>query len=355
MGVPLVYTLRDGNLYGTERMALATAAGLAAEGFDPTLIAPPGPALARAAAAGWTTLAFEGWAGFAAALTQVLSAHRRLAFLATDVKHSLAFAAANLAFRRRAAHVHPVHGGQPTDEIAYGRKRFAAKAGAVLVAVSDFVRRRLLDFGAPAGSVRVVENFLPPERIADAPKRPAFAEPGVRRIAVVSRLEWNKRLDVLLDALAGRADVAARLSVRVLGGGAMCDGLRRRAAALPGRVEFVGFTDRVAEELASADLLVHTCPDEPFGLAVLEAMAADLPVLVPDAGGAGSLVTEGVSGFRYRAGDPGALADRLAELSSAPADRLNAVVGGARAGLADRFDARRRIADYRDLLLERLG
>jgi hypothetical protein len=113
MGVPLVYTLRDGNLYGTERMALATAAGLAAEGFDPTLIAPPGPALARAAAAGWTTLAFEGWAGFAAALTRVLSAHRRLAFLATDVKHSLAFAAANLAFRRRSAHVHPSTADSP--------------------------------------------------------------------------------------------------------------------------------------------------------------------------------------------------------------------------------------------------
>ena len=41
---PLIYALHSGNLYGTERMALATLAGLSGDEFAPWLIAPPGPA-----------------------------------------------------------------------------------------------------------------------------------------------------------------------------------------------------------------------------------------------------------------------------------------------------------------------
>ena len=44
MTIPLVYALHSGNLYGTERMALATLQGLR-DRFDPVLLAPPGPAL----------------------------------------------------------------------------------------------------------------------------------------------------------------------------------------------------------------------------------------------------------------------------------------------------------------------
>ena len=48
---PLLYVLHSGYLFGTERMGLATAAGLA-DDFDPVILAPPGPALERAAPMG---------------------------------------------------------------------------------------------------------------------------------------------------------------------------------------------------------------------------------------------------------------------------------------------------------------
>ena len=59
MKIPLIYALHSGNLYGTERMALATAEILADE-FDCIIVAPPGPALQLAAQKGLGTRAFTG-------------------------------------------------------------------------------------------------------------------------------------------------------------------------------------------------------------------------------------------------------------------------------------------------------
>jgi len=115
-------------------------------------------------------------------------------------------------------------------------------------------------------------------------------------------------------------------------------------------VNFRGFVADIPGMLARSDLLVHLCPEEPFGLAVIEAMAAGIPVLVPDRGGAGSLVRDGVDGFRFRADDASALAARLMSLATAPAAALNARVAGAHATLAWRFGEAARIADYRRLL-----
>jgi alpha-1,6-mannosyltransferase len=58
-------------------------------------------------------------------------------------------------------------------------------------------------------------------------------------------------------------------------------------------VRFLGFeTDRLklARALAAADVLVHGCPYETFGLGVVEAIASGLPVVVPDRGGAAESV-----------------------------------------------------------------
>src|SRR5262249_1687392 len=63
---------------------------------------------------------------------------------------------------------------------------------------------------------------------------------------------------------------------------------RRAASEFAGRVHFLSnITDRgaLADWLTDADLFVHPNPCEPFGIAPLEAMAAGLPVVVPDRGG----------------------------------------------------------------------
>jgi glycosyltransferase involved in cell wall biosynthesis len=87
-------------------------------------------------------------------------------------------------------------------------------------------------------------------------------------------------------------------------------------------------------------------------LAILEAMAAGVPVLVPSSGGAGALVDEGISGFHFQADDAASLGNRLIELMNSPAAQLNQVVRGGDQALRTRFAPSARSADYQHLIEE---
>ena len=349
MTTPLLYVLHSANLYGTERMALATLEGLR-ECFAPVLLAPPGPVLVEAEQLRIPGEAFSSPCELASRLRPWLAQHQRVAFVATGVMHSLVFLALNAWYRRRSAHVHLVHGGT-NERLSYGRKRLLNPSDAVLVAVSDFVQERLIANGVAPGKIQVIENFLTDERVQGAPRRLPLTDAGVRKVVIVSRIDPIKRVDLLFDMLDRYPDLNT-LSFRIFGTGQDLERLRARAMERNPNVHFLGFTATMAAELATADLLLHLCPSEPFGLAILEAMAAGVPVLVPDRGGAALLVEEEVSGGRFHADDIESLATRLRELQNAPAERLNRWVAGGDRILATRFSQTERIADYERLLAQ---
>lgn len=352
MKIPLVYSLHSGNLYGTERMALSTASGLL-DDFTPIILAPPGPALEEAAKRNFEAIPFRSAWEFALALRGILARGPKFAFLATGVMHSSLCLAWNRLYRRKIAHLHLVHGGA-SEELSYGRKRKLNGAPVQFVAVSSYVRERLLAHRVSPAQIEVIENFLPEHDLVSRPRRPAFTGEPIRRLIVISRLDPEKRVDLLLQALELDAD-SRRFEITIFGTGWQTDDLRRRAAQSGLNVNFAGFQPDVPRHLANSDLLVHLCPVEPFGLAIIEAMAAGIPVLVPDSGGAGSLVEDGVSGFRFRAGDPLSLNARLRDIAAMAPDRLQAVVGEGHRLLATRFSERERLAEYRRLLQERLA
>jgi alpha-1,6-mannosyltransferase len=104
-------------------------------------------------------------------------------------------------------------------------------------------------------------------------------------IVGVGRFAVEKRWDIVLEAFERLR--ARRNAVLVLfGDGPERSRLERLA---PPGVRFIGFEQsriRLGTAMASADVLVHGCPSETFGLSVAEAVASGLPVVVPDAGGA---------------------------------------------------------------------
>jgi len=69
------------------------------------------------------------------------------------------------------------------------------------------------------------------------------------------------------------------------------------------RVEFHGHVPDVADAMAGAGLLLHCREDEPFAAAVLEAMAAGLPVVAPRSGGCAEAVRDGHTGLLYEPGN----------------------------------------------------
>jgi alpha-1,6-mannosyltransferase len=119
-------------------------------------------------------------------------------------------------------------------------------------------------------------------------ERSALMEGGGEATALlvgVGRFAFEKRWDVVLQAFA-RVRERHAVALVLFGDGPERERLQARA---PPGVRFVGFErDRaaLAAALATADLLVHGCPYETFGIGVAEAVASGLPVVVPDAGGA---------------------------------------------------------------------
>jgi glycosyltransferase involved in cell wall biosynthesis len=147
-------------------------------------------------------------------------------------------------------------------------------------------------------------------------------------IVQVSRLEAWKGHEVLLDALAHLRDVPA-WQCWIVGGAqrtvekVYLESLHRRATAdgIADRVRFVGQRDDIPDVLSAADVFCQpNLSAEPFGIALVEALAGGLPVVTAAIGGALEIV-DASCGAVVAPRDPRALAAALRRLIENPALR----------------------------------
>jgi glycosyltransferase involved in cell wall biosynthesis len=121
-------------------------------------------------------------------------------------------------------------------------------------------------------------------------------------------------------------------------------------------VEFRGFREDVAGELARLDILVHaSLIPEPFGQVVVEGMAAGLPVVAPRAGGPSEVIEHDVTGLLYEPGDARALASCIGDLADDPGrrDRLGRAATAKARDFAPEIIAAQLSEMYRALLRNR--
>jgi glycosyltransferase involved in cell wall biosynthesis len=150
------------------------------------------------------------------------------------------------------------------------------------------------------------------------PAQPFAVRDRVRRVGIVGRITPWKGQDVFLEAFA-RAFPDPGVRAAVIGSATFGEDayereLRAQAQALgiADRVDFTGFVSDVEAELERLDLLVHASVlPEPFGLVVIEGMAAGVPVIAADAGGPAEHIADGREGLLFAPGDVGALARAL--------------------------------------------
>jgi glycosyltransferase involved in cell wall biosynthesis len=180
--------------------------------------------------------------------------------------------------------------GRPLTAPTRALYRITEKLGAGTLAVSETVARRLENWGVPASRVHLAPNGIDPQAFrfsaqVRASTRARLAIPqDAYVVGGVGRQVRGKHFDTLVRAVAANKDVHLLLA----GDGPERVPLLRIVHQLgaAGRVHFTGpdqdpvpYTPEVPELLAAMDLFVSPSPEEAFGLAVVEALAAGLPTL----------------------------------------------------------------------------
>lgn len=345
--------LHSGSLYGTEKMGLVTVEALA-EYDHRVILAPPGwsegsiPAVLDAAREmGLDARRFEDRRSLVQQVWRLFREQSSVDVITTSITQSVLVTAIAATTRTRLRHLHAVHGGQTTN---YGLKRVLVPLNVRFMAVSTHVKDILVDAGVPANRIVIAENFLEDPGHAHVPTREAYRARGLRdggspiRVAVVGRADPVKRLDLLVDAVA--TGELADIRIDVYGYGPDIEMLQNRAKPYD-NLQFRGYDADVPTRLAQADLFVHTCPVETFGLVVLEAFRAGVVAVVPDAGGTGTLVRSGETGLLYRADDVADLVATIRRAASLTDAELDAMATAAREELRTRFSSERGADVYR--------
>lgn len=161
------------------------------------------------------------------------------------------------------------------------------------------------------------EFFHPRYRSPAMRGRLSGGHPDETILLYVGRLSSEKQIGLIRPAL--EAIPGTRLAI--VGDGPARAQLEAAFAGTP--TTFLGYLSGVdlASAFASADLFVFPSAMETFGLVLIEAMAAGLPVVSSRVGGADDLVTPGESGYVFDVGDVGGLVDGVRAILAEPGRR----------------------------------
>ncbi len=224
-----------------------------------------------------------------------------------------------------------------------------------LVANSERVKQTIIEVeGVASEKVDVLYNGVDTARYAPGSGDPAVARSlGVpdhaRVVGIVANLRPVKDHALFLQAAKRVSEQIEQAAFLLVGTGPLRDELARLADEL-GIADRVFFSDgrgEVPDHLSRMDVACLTSRTEGFSNAILEYMAAGLPVVATDVGGNGEALENGVSGYLVEDREPDALARPVVELLTDGAKREQM----GRAGLErcrKMFDIRRAVRRYEE-------
>jgi len=190
-----------------------------------------------------------------------------------------------------------------------------------LVYVSEWARDALLSWLPEAAEVpfAVIGNFVAPLRIE--PDQKLLGD-----LVTSGKLEHRKNHRFLLDVLAEAKRAGRSLTLDVFGEGPLRKDLLQlaRSLDLQGQVRFHGFRRDVADFLPGYRAYVHASYSETSSLAIIEAMAAGLPIVAGNIGPISELCDEGVEARFWPLDDPARAAAMLIDLLDNEPARLMA-------------------------------
>lgn len=236
--------------------------------------------------------------------------------------------------------------------------KFGIEVSDGVTAVSEWLKDETIRNFETDKEIEVIPNFVDPARF-QSQKSPAERRRGVlsqtlcgageKLLCHVSNFRPVKRITDVMEVFAR---VTREVPSRLLMIGDGPDRSRAEAFArdrrLRDRVVFLGNVPNLEELVGGSDLFLLPSEAESFGMAALEAMASEVPVITTRSGGLPEVVVEGETGFLLEVGDIDGMAQRAIQiLTDAP---LAASMGAAGRELAStRFNVHQIVPRYRNL------
>jgi glycosyltransferase involved in cell wall biosynthesis len=198
-----------------------------------------------------------------------------------------------------------------TGAFRFVERALAARASRVVAITDALARFQVERVGIPARKLVTIHYGLDalPEPWGQNPPDDVPADAAV--VLAVCRLERQKGIDVAVRAMARLREREPRAYLVVLGEGDERARLERLAGDLGVPAHLPGRVPDVAAWLRRASVLVHPVRWEGFGLAVLEAMLAGLPVVASRVSSLPEIVADGETGLLVASDDSEALAAGL--------------------------------------------
>ena len=259
-------------------------------------------------------------------------------------------------------HYHPADRGEPAwkrgllrvQDVAFGMTAY--RVARALIVETELEARLVAEF-APSTTIRVIPPGIDLEAWTSEPARAPSSGLTEGYLLYAGRIASNKGLEFLLEAVA-RLPPSERPPLVLMGRdwgerGRLEADARRLGLGLS--VRFLGHVADPAEYRAvvrGARLFVLPSEWEAFGLVLLEAMAAKVPIVATAVGGVPEVLDGGRAGRLVPYGDAEALASAIRDLVSDPARRAQLTDAGARrvSGLTWDRAAERHRALYRELV-----
>lgn len=184
---------------------------------------------------------------------------------------------------------------------------FAINESDAVTAVSDSLRQETYEQFDVHNNIKVIPNFIDLERFKKQRKehfKIAICPNGEKLLMHTSNFRKVKRIEDIVKVFY-RVKQQLPSKLILIGDGPERTAIEKlcRELGVQDDVRFIGKLDVVEEVLSLADLFLLTSEKESFGLAALEAMACEVPVISSDAGGIPEVNIHGQTGFVSKVGD----------------------------------------------------
>jgi N-acetyl-alpha-D-glucosaminyl L-malate synthase BshA len=176
-----------------------------------------------------------------------------------------------------------------------------------VTAVSEDLKRETFQYFQILNDIEVIPNFIDLEKFKKQKKdhfKKAICPNGESLIVHTSNFRKVKRIPDVIQIFANvRREIPAKLLM--IGDGPERNHAEKmcRELGICDDIRFLGKLEAVEEVLSVADLFLMPSEKESFGLAALEAMACEVPVISTNTGGLPELNVQGVTGFMSPVGD----------------------------------------------------